>query len=294
MAKRSSPRRGSLGFLPKKRASKPYPSVSAWPEKEEAMLLGFAGYKAGMTQVMAIDQQKTSPSFNQEIAIPVTILECPPLKIKGIKAYEQTTQGLKLIPNAKLEEKKTHIKQVRLLVETKPPHKKKTETFELGIGGAPEQALEYAKSMLNKEVKASEVFKPGDYVDVMGVTKGKGIQGVVKRWGAKIQGRKAKGKRRHVGVLNPWKPARTMWTSLQAGQMGYHNRTSLNSRVLKLGEDGKEVTKKGGLPHYGVVKGDYLLLRGSVPGTKKRLILVRHAIRISKEKELPEIKEVTT
>ena len=292
MAKLSRPRRGSLGFSPRKRARKPYASVSAWPENEETKLLGFAGYKAGMTQVFAIDRQKTSPSFNQEIAVPVTVLECPPLKAKEVRAYEETNQGLKLIPKTKLEEKKENIEEVRLLVETEPPHKKKTESFELAVGGRPEEALKYAKTILNKKVKISEVFKEGDYVDVIGITKGKGIQGVVKRWGAKIQGRKAKGKRRHVGAINPWKPARVMWTSLQAGQMGYHRRTSLNSRVMKMGENGKEVTKKSGIPSYGIVKSDYVLLKGSVPGTKKRLIIVRLSIRKPKEREFPEVKEV--
>lgn len=292
MSKLSRPRRGSLGFLPKKRANKPHSSVSAWPQKDEAKMLGFAGYKAGMTQVFALDQQKTSPSFNQEIAIPVTILECPPLKAKDVRAYEETPQGLKLIPKKELDNKKDQVKEVRLLVETNPPHKKKKETFEIGIGGTPEQALEYAKSMLGKEVKVSEVLKEGDYVDVIGVTKGKGIQGVIKRWGARIQSRKAKGKMRHVGTLNPWTPKRTMWTSLQAGQMGYHNRTSLNSRVMKLGEDGNDVTKKGGIPHYGTIGKDYILLKGSVPGTKKRLLMVRQAIRAPNERTMPEIKEV--
>ncbi|MCD4740729.1 50S ribosomal protein L3 [archaeon] len=292
MAKKSSPRRGSLGFLPKKRANKPYPRVSSWPNSEETKLLGFAGYKAGMTQVFAIDQHKNSPSYNQEIAIPVTILECPPLKAKEIRAYKQTTHGLELIPKKELENKKESIAQIRLLVETNPPHKKKKEEFELAVGGNSAQALEYVKGLLGKEVKPTDVFKEGDYIDLLGVTKGKGIQGVVKRWGAKIQGRKAKGKRRHVGSINPWTPARTMWTALQAGQMGYHNRTSLNSRVIKLGENGEEVTKKGGIPHYGIVKNNYVLVKGSVPGTKKRLILIRHAIRNSKQTELPQVKEV--
>lgn len=292
MAKRSSPRRGSLGFLPKKRAKRPYPSVSTWPEVEETKPLGFAGYKAGMTQVIGIDKQKTSPSFQQEIAIPVTIIECPPLIVTGFKAYEETPYGLKAIPKDEISEKKDKIKEVRLIVKTKPPHKKKPEVFEIAVGGPVDKALEYAESMINKEIKVSDVFKPGDYVDIIAVTKGKGIQGVIKRWGAKIQTRKAQGKRRHVGVLNPWTPARTMWTSLQAGQMGYHRRTILNSRVIKIGENGEEVTTKGGIPHYGIVKSNYILLNGSVPGAKKRLIMIRPAVRPPKEEELPEIKEV--
>jgi large subunit ribosomal protein L3 len=292
MSKISKPRRGSLGFLPEKRAVKPYPSVSTWPESKEAKLLGFAGYKAGMTRVFAIDQQKTSPSFSQEIAIPVTIVECPPLTVKEVRAYETTSQGLKLIPKKRVDEKKADIKEVRIVVQTKPPHKKKTESFELGVGGTPEQALAYANSILNKELKLNEIFKEGDYIDVIAITKGKGIQGVIKRWGARIQSRKAKGKRRHIGTINPWTPSRTMWTTLMAGQMGYHRRTFLNSRVLKVGDDGKAVTKKGGIPHYGIIKSNYAILKGSIPGPNKRLVLMRFSIRPPKQKEMPEIMEV--
>ncbi|MCD6414813.1 MAG: 50S ribosomal protein L3 [Candidatus Diapherotrites archaeon] len=292
MAKRSSPRRGSLGFLPKKRARRVYPSVSSWPETSETKPLMFAGYKAGMTQIIGIDKQKTSHSFQQEVALPVTIIECPPLKVIGFKAYEKTPYGLKAIPKEQISTKKDSIEEIRLIVRTNPPHKKKPEEFEVKVGGPADKALEYAESQNGKEIPVSDVLKPGEYVDVVAVTKGKGIQGVVKRWGAKIQTRKAKGKRRHAGVINPWTPSRTMWTSLQAGQTGYHRRTLLNSRVIKIGDNNEEITIKGGIPHYGVVRSNYVLLKGSVPGAKKRLIMIRPSIRPQTEKELPEIKEV--
>jgi large subunit ribosomal protein L3 len=62
---------------------------------------------------------------------------------------------------------------------------------------------------------------------------------------------------------------------------------------LKIGEKGEEVTPKGGLKNYGVIKSNYLLLEGSVPGPKKRLIRLRAAIRPPKVRFLvPEIKEI--
>jgi len=79
------------------------------------------------------------------------------------------------------------------------------------------------------------------------------------------------------------------------GQMGYHRRTMLNLRVLKMGENGKEVTPKGGIPHYGVVKSRYLLIKGSLPGPKKRLVMMRFAIRPpKKEVPAPEVVSVST
>ena len=125
----------------------------------------------------------------------------------------------------------------------------------------------------------SEVFKEGEYVDVSAITKGKGFQGPVKRWGIKILPRKTRKGRRQVGSIGPWTPARIMWTVPMAGQMGYHQRTEYNKRILKIGDDGKEVTPRGGFLRYGPIRSDYVVLAGSVPGPTKRLVHLRQAIR---------------
>ena len=65
--------------------------------------------------------------------------------------------------------------------------------------------------------------------------------------------------------------------------MGYHQRTEFNKRILKIGENGEEVTPKGGFLRYGPVKGMYLMLKGSVPGPAKRLIRLRYPARPPKE-----------
>ena len=95
--KKSKPRAGSLQFWPRKRAKREVPRISAWPESEEPILLGFAGYKAGMTHLMMIDQRKDSPTVGQEIQIPATILDTPPIVICGLRAYKQTEDGLKFL-----------------------------------------------------------------------------------------------------------------------------------------------------------------------------------------------------
>ena len=74
-----------------------------------------------------------------------------------------------------------------------------------------------------------------------------------------------------------------------AGQMGYQRRTDLNKQLIKIGEDGKEVTPKGGFVHYGIINSNYLMIKGSVPGPKKRLIMTREAIRGQKQIPLPTI-----
>ena len=147
--------------------------------------------------------------------------------------------------------------------------------------------------MLGKEIKPSDVFREGELVDVISITKGKGTAGPVKRFGVKIQTRKAQKKRRHVGSLGSERPGKVLWTVPQAGQLGFFRRTEFNKRVLKIGEDGKEITPKAGFKRYGVVKSNYIIVEGSVPGPKKRLIMLRPAIRAWRYKYLPvEIKEV--
>ena len=319
MSKLTKPRAGSLAFSPRVRARRIYPRINSWPESDEVNPLAFAGYKAGMTHIMAVDKYKNSPTFDQTIAIPATIIEVPPLVVFGIRAYTKTPYGKKVLtevwaekldknlkrkistPPKKakhdisvLESQIDKISEIRLLVHTKPPFKKTPEVFEIKVGGDPKAALEYAKEKLGKEITINEVFKEGDYVDVIAVTKGKGVQGPVKRWGIKIQTRKAHGYRRHVGSLGPWHPAKTMWRIPQAGQTGFHVRTEVNKIVLKIGENGDEINPVGGIPHYGLVKNGYILLKGSVPGPKKRLIMLRPALRPpTKEIPVPEIVKIS-
>jgi len=315
------PKKGSQAFYPRKRAKRIYPVVSTYPETEKPKLLDFACYKAGMTNLILIDNVKSSPTYGQEVSIPATILECPPLKVVGIRAYKLTTKGLQVLTEAwskelpKEIERKTKVKpneekiseieknldkisKLKLIVSTQPKlsglGKKKPEIFEVEIGGKDlKEKLDFAKQLLGKEIRASDVFKQGEYVDVIAVTKGKGTAGPVERFGVFIQSRHAKEKRRHVGTLGQEQPGKVRHTVPMAGQLGFQTRTEFNKRILKIGEKGEEVTPKGGLKNYGVVKTDYLLLEGSVPGPKKRLIRLRAAIRPPKVRFLvPEIKEI--
>src|SRR3990170_1522167 len=96
----SSPRKGSLQYHPRVRAKRIYPAISAFPETEKPKTLLFAGYKVGMTHAMLLDNRKESPTFGQEISKPVTVLECPSLKVLGVRTYGKTTNGLKVLTEA--------------------------------------------------------------------------------------------------------------------------------------------------------------------------------------------------
>ncbi len=307
------PRRGSLAYMPRVRAPRPVAHVRAWPAEATLRLQEFVGYKAGMTQVFMIDDRKSSLTSGQEINISATVVETPPLVICSARLYSSTTRGLnaatdiwvselpkdlakkinlpkkydqqKSVERAEALIKEGKVVDVRILACTQPRasnvHKKKPDLIEIRVGGSTiEERWNYCKGLLGKQVRVADVFKEGEYIDVLAITKGKGFQGPVKRWGIKILPRKTKEGHRQVGTLGPWSPARVMWTVPAAGQMGYHQRTDFNKRILKLGGDGKEVTPSGGFLRYGQIKGDFIVLSGSVPGPTKRLVHLRQTMRL--------------
>ena len=330
MVKEGRPRKGSLAYSPRKRARRIVARVRAWPKLlGKPTILGFAGYKAGMTHTIMIDDWPDSPTQGMEISVPVTVVDAPPIKIASIRAYFNTPYGLKLLtevwaedldkslsrvlsvpkkydPDAawkKLEEMKEKISILRVLAHTQPKlsglGKKTPELFECEVGGGMiEQQLEYCKSIFGKEVDVKNIFKEGELVDVSAITKGKGLQGPVKRWGIKIQSHKTQrsGKGRHVGTLGPQTPAHVRWTVPMAGQLGFQQRTEFNKRILKIGDNGVEVTPKGGFLRYGLLKGRYLLLQGSVPGPTKRLLRFKPATRppFKVPRTAPEITFIST
>ena len=315
------PRRGSLAFYPRKRARRIYPRIKSYPKEDNVKPLAFAAYKAGMLRAIVLDTRKNSPTFNQEVSIPITVLDCPPLKIIGVRAYTKSLKGLKAFTEVyyqdlpkeikrkvkikpdktlgnfeKMEKNLDKISSIRFIVATQPRmagiKKKKPEIFEIEIGGEDMgKKLEFAKSMLGKEISASDVIKEGELVDVIAVTKGKGTAGPVKRFGVKIQPRHAKQKRRHVGALGSQVPGKVRWTVPMAGQLGFQTRTEYNKRVLKISNG--EITPKGGFKNYGIVGKNFVILEGSVPGPAKRLVMIRPSIRPVKSKFITlEIKEI--
>ncbi len=313
MAKEHRPKRGSRAYRPRKRAESEMVRISSWPKTSEVKLLGFAGYKAGMTHVAYIDETR-SHLKGREVVIPVTIIETPPIVVYGIRFYkngkvvgDMLTDNKDILETVKFKKRAKQLKKdeppkeyddVRVLVYTQPGKtgigKKTVERMEIAIGGDdPVKKYEYAQSLLGKEVRITDVFNGGEFIDVIAVTKGKGWQGVVKRFGVPLNRRKATGRRRHGGVLGSFKPPYVMWTVPRAGQMGYHKRTEYNKWVMKVGSPEEDITPEGGIPHYGVVHNDYILVKGSVPGPKKRLIRFRRSIRTTDVVSVPKITYVS-
>ncbi|MDE1797961.1 MAG: 50S ribosomal protein L3 [Candidatus Micrarchaeota archaeon] len=307
MGKRSGHRSGSLAFNPRKRASRQMARVNHWPARDDKAMLGFAGYKAGMTSISYIDDS-TSPNAGNEVFGAVTVLEVPSMIAYGVRAMsigqisaeeyadEKTLKSV----GVRVKEKKTidagKVEDVFILAAARPEMtgfgKKQPEKMMIGVGGkTPAEKLEFARSLLGKEVKASDFFKVGEYVDAISVTSGKGWQGTVKRFGTATQRRKATNKVRHTGTLGAWHPGYVQYTVPRPGQMGYHHRTELNTRIMKIVTPA-EINPKGGFPHYGLIKNECLLLFGSVGGPVKRLIRIRKAARNASVKT-PEVRHLS-
>ncbi len=320
MARIHRPDRGSRAFSPRKRAKSHIPRIRACPSFEDtAKLQEFAGYKAGMTHVIMIDDVKNSRTFGSEISVPVTIVETPDISVIAIRIYIleenmyqradfdiwsdnldlQFRKKLKLKDNIKnrknidnieelLEEK--NVSDIRVIVHTNPKDisgipKKTPDVMEMRISGENiKEKFDFAKSILGKLIKFSDVFKNGSLVDTISITTGKGTQGPVKRWGISLMKGKhsRQGSLRQIGNLGPRGVCRVFWLTPQMGQTGFHQRTEYNKRILKIGVDGKEVTPVGGIINYGSVNGNYVLIHGSVPGPSKRLIRIRNPIRPKK------------
>jgi large subunit ribosomal protein L3e len=191
---------------------------------------------------------------------------------------------------------KKYASVVRLLCHTQIRklnlRQKKAHIMEIQInGGTVEQKVDFAKSLFEKQIPVDSVFSKNEMLDIIGVTKGKGFEGVTTRWGTSRLPRKTHKGLRKVACIGAWHPARVQYTVPRAGQNGYHHRTERNKKVYRIGKGAddanattefdltkKQITPMGGFPHYGVVKEDFLMLKGSVMGPSKRVITLRKPI----------------
>lgn len=206
-----------------------------------------------------------------------------------------TAEGKEEMEN-KLKKIVDYCTVVRVLAHTQVQKlkigQKKAHLLEIQVnGGSMEEKVAFAKSLLEKEVKVSDVFEMDEMVDVIGVTKGKGYEGVTTRWGTTRLPRKTHRGLRKVACVGAWHPSRLHFTVPRAGQNGYHHRTMINKKIYRLGAAGdaksastesdlteKSITPMGGFPHYGVVNNDWVMLKGSVIGTRKRVLTLRKSL----------------
>ncbi len=329
--KHSTPRRGSLAFAPRQRHQSMIPHVRNWTELgvEKPTLAAFPAFKVGMVQVITLDDREKTPNFGKPTFNPATILSAPTVTVYGFRAYGRQNgidyaftdvfadnladevrdrisysveKGNKESFNSgiqKVVELLPKIERFAAMVGVNPSEtglsNHDLQVQEVGItGGDLKSQLEYLKSVTGKTIKASEYFRSGSYIDTIAVTKGKGFEGVITRFGVKRKQHKSRKTVREVGVISPWHPATVMYTVPRAGQMGFHQRMDKNKRILAVGNAQQSpITPRGGFPHFGEVRGEYLIVRGSVPGPIKRLIDLRLPLYPRRQKiQVPKIIEI--
>lgn len=195
-----------------------------------------------------------------------------------------------------LDRIKNYCQVVRAICHTQvsktPIGQRKANIMEIQInGGTVSEKIDYVVGMFEQEVPISAVFQEEETIDVIGVTRGHGVQGVVTRWGVTRLPRKTHRGLRKVACIGAWHPARVQFQVPRHGQYGYHHRTEINKKVYRigLGSDSanastesditeKKITPMGGFPHYGTIKNDYIMLKGTVMGAKKRVITLRKSL----------------
>ena len=211
------------------------------------------GKKIGMTQIF--DEAGR--------VVPVTVIEAGPCTVMQKKTtekdgYNAIQMGFQTIPERKLTQPELGHQKKAGLTEFKKVLKEFTlkdcSTYEVGA-----------------EIKA-DVFKAGDFVDVTGISKGHGYQGVVKRHGAGRTPMTHGGGpvHRHAGSMGVIDPARIMKGKIGAGQMGNEQVTVMNLDIVKVD------------PEYNLIA-----VRGAIPGPKGGVVFVKSTAKTHVEKKGP-------
>jgi len=198
---------------------------------------------------------------------------------------------------------KKHCQVIRVLAHTQigktPLAQKKAHLMEIQVnGGSVEAKVDFAKNLFEAAVQVDAVFSKNEMIDTIGVTKGHGYEGVTTRWGTTRLPRKTHRGLRKVACIGSWHPARVSFQVARAGQNGYHHRTEINKKIYLIGKaaknsDGKVVnfnaktendltdktiTPLGGFVLYRNEDNDFVMVKGGVAGTKKRVITLRKTL----------------
>lgn len=204
---------------------------------------GILGRKIGMTSVFAKDGK----------LVPVTVIEVEPNVVSQIKTLEK--DGYEAIQLAAFD------KREKLANKPEAGHMKKANTtpkrFLREIRG-----VDIAAYQLGGEIKA-DIFVEGEMVDVTGTSKGKGYQGVIKRWN-QSRGPMGHGSQYHrgVGSLGTLLPMRVIPGKKMPGHMGSEQVTIQNLEIVGID-----------------LENNVILIKGNVPGPKKSLVLIKSSVK---------------
>jgi large subunit ribosomal protein L3e len=219
------------------------------------------------------------------------------------KAFDRYAQKVADEKNKDLENELERMKKfcsvIRVLAHTQIRklnlRQKKAHLMEIQInGGTVPEKVQFGYNLFEHKVPVDTVFAKDEMIDTISITKGHGVEGVVTRWGVTRLPRKTHRGLRRVACIGSWHPANVGFSVARAGQNGYHHRTELNKKIYRIGSAAvpdkgkinynastendlteKTITPLGGFVHYGEVNEDYVMIKGNVAGTKKRVITLR-------------------
>ncbi|MBI2630163.1 50S ribosomal protein L3 [Candidatus Pacearchaeota archaeon] len=302
MGRKSKHRDGSLQFWPRKRSSKFLPSVNWDVLNGEKGIKGFIAYKVGMTSCLVKDTTSNSLTKDKKIVLAASVLEVPAMKIFSIRFYKNGIVSKEIISENLDKELKRVIRipkkksenidsikdydDIRIIAYSKVGEtgiKKTPDMTEIGLQGSLDEKLKFVKEHMSKEIKFSEIFKPGILVDIRGLTTGKGLESSIKRFGLGLKGHKSEKGQRRPGSLGPWHPAHVIFRVPMAGQLGMFTRIQYNSKIVCIGKIAeKNINPENGWNAYGKIKTEYIIVPGSVHGTAKRQLLLTSPLRATK------------
>merc|ERR1711893_129478 len=235
---------------------------------------------------------------------------------KNQDKWEKDAAGAQESQKASIAKIKKYCSAVRLIAHSQmkllPFSQKKAHIVELQVNGGQSVSdkVDFAVGLFEQQISVSQVFEQNQNLDCCGVTQGHGRKGVTSRWGTKKLPRKTHRGLRKVACIGAWHPARVSYTVARGGQKGYHHRVEINKKIYRVGAGYKTVNGKvnmnngsteadlteksinpvGGFPHYGEVKNDFVMIKGSCMGVRKRPILLRKPLLTHyKRKDLEEI-----
>jgi len=221
---------------------------------------------------------------------------------KYVKKYADGKAGKEI--EDEIEKLKKNCTVIRILAHSQIRklglRQKKAQLMEIQVnGGSIADKIKTGRALFEKTITVDSIFSMNEVIDTCSTTRGRGTQGVTTRWGVTRLPRKTHRGLRKVACVGSWHPAGIGYSVPRAGQHGYHHRTEMNKKIYQIGKalknaDGKEsgtfqastehdlteknITPMGGFPHYGVINEDYIMLKGAVPGPRKRPITLRKAL----------------
>jgi len=259
-------------------------------ETPNCVVFGMIGYKKTpqglkvIKTVLAehIDESVKRRYYKKYNMSKKTALSNYPLKYKNGVVEEQ------------IKEIRENADVIRVLIHSKAMdiralNTKKAHIMESQLnGGTVQEKIDFALGHFEREVSVGEVCKREEMLDIIGVTKGKGFQGCTKRWGTRILPRKTNKGIRKVACIGAWHPSRVMYSVARAGQLGFHHRVLTNKRVYLIGNGQdkeacktefdlteKTINPMGGFVGYGNVMDNFVMIKGSVTGPRKRVLVLR-------------------